>query len=133
VDSFSWRLSVTCEMGSIFVVFDLPSLELSSKIPFMFEMPSLVELLGIGFMTSFDLPVHFRAAWRYVFVRDAQVKNAVALRGFRNLTYAIPPQADNPSAKSCSDPIRNPYVGQLPEQLDRKAAEFPSHASGYPT
>jgi len=43
-------------------------------IPFMFEMPSLVELLGIGFMTSFDLPVRLRAAWRYVFVRDAQVR-----------------------------------------------------------
>jgi hypothetical protein len=40
----------------------------------MFEMPSLVELLGISFMTSFDLPVHFRAAWWYVFVRDAQVR-----------------------------------------------------------
>src|SRR4029434_10200179 len=52
----------------------LPFLELSSKIPFMFEMPSLVELLGIGFMTSFDLPVHLRAAWWNVFVRDAQVR-----------------------------------------------------------
>ena len=40
----------------------------------MFEMPSLVELLGISFMASFDLPVHFRAAWWYVFVRDAQVR-----------------------------------------------------------
>lgn len=40
----------------------------------MFEMPSLVELLGISFMTSFDLPVHFGAAWWYMFVRDAQVR-----------------------------------------------------------
>jgi hypothetical protein len=40
----------------------------------MFEMPSLVELLGIGFMTSFDLSVHLWAAWWYVFVRDAQVR-----------------------------------------------------------
>jgi hypothetical protein len=61
-------------MGSIFVVFGLPSLELSSKISFMFEMPSLVKRLGIGFMTSFDLPVHLRAARWYVFVRDAQVR-----------------------------------------------------------
>jgi hypothetical protein len=36
-------------------------------------MPSLVELLGIGFMTSFDLPVHLGAAWWDVLVRDAQV------------------------------------------------------------
>lgn len=61
-------------MGSIFVVFVLPSLELSNKIPSMFEMLSLVELLGIGFMTSFDLPVHLRATWWYVFVRDPQVR-----------------------------------------------------------
>jgi hypothetical protein len=43
-------------MGPIFVVFGLPSLQLSSKIPFMFEMPSLVELLR----------------W-YVFVGNAEV------------------------------------------------------------
>jgi hypothetical protein len=73
-DSFRWRLPVKCKMGSVFVVFGFPSLQLSSKIPFMFEMPSLVELLGIGFMASFDLPVHLRAAWWYVLVRDAQVR-----------------------------------------------------------
>ena len=33
-----------------------PIFKLSSKIPFMFEMPSLVELLRIGFMASLDLP-----------------------------------------------------------------------------
>jgi len=60
-------------MRPIFVVFGLPSFELSSKIPFMFEMPSLVELLRIGFMAPLDLPVHFRATWRYVPVRDAEV------------------------------------------------------------
>jgi len=57
-------------MGPIFVVFGPPSLELSNKIPSMFEMLSLVELLGIGFMTSFDLPVHLRAAGWYVFVKS---------------------------------------------------------------
>jgi hypothetical protein len=35
-------------MRPIFVVLGLPSLQFSSKIPFMFEMPALVELLGIG-------------------------------------------------------------------------------------
>ena len=39
----------------------------------MFEMPSLVELLRIGFMASFDLSVHFRAAWWYVLVRNAEI------------------------------------------------------------
>lgn len=39
----------------------------------MFEMPSLIELLRIGFMASLDLPVHFRTTWRYVPVRDAEV------------------------------------------------------------
>src|ERR1700678_3315239 len=61
-------------MRPIFVVFGLPSLQLSSKIPFMFEMPSLVELLRIGFIASFDLPVHLRAAWRNVPVRNAEVR-----------------------------------------------------------
>ena len=60
-------------MRPVFVVFGLPSLKLSSKIPFMFEMPSLVELLRIGFMAPFDLPVHLRATWRYVFMRDAEI------------------------------------------------------------
>ena len=60
-------------MGPIFVVFGFASLKLSSKIPFMFEMPSLVELLRIGFMASLDLSVHLRAAWRYVPVRDVEV------------------------------------------------------------
>ena len=60
-------------MGPIFVVFGLPSLQLSSKIPFMFEMPSLVELLRIGFVAPLDLPVHLRAAWWYVFVGNAEV------------------------------------------------------------
>jgi hypothetical protein len=60
-------------MGPIFVVFGFPSLKLSSKIPFMFEMPSLVELLRIGFMAPFDFPVHLRAARRYVPVRDAEI------------------------------------------------------------
>ena len=39
----------------------------------MFEMSSLVELLRIGFMAPLDLPVHLRAAWRDVPVRDAEV------------------------------------------------------------
>ena len=60
-------------MRPIFVVFGLPFLQLSSKIPFMFEMPSLVELLRIGFMAPFDLPVHLRATWRYVFMGDAEI------------------------------------------------------------
>ena len=60
-------------MGPIFVVFGFPSLKLSSKIPFMFETPSLVELLRIGFMAPLDFPVHLRAARRYVPVRDAEI------------------------------------------------------------
>ena len=39
----------------------------------MFEMPSLVELLRIGFMASFDLSVHLRAAWWYVLVSNAKI------------------------------------------------------------
>ena len=60
-------------MRSIFVVFGLPSLQLSSKISFMFEMPSLIELLRIGFMAPLDLTVYLRAPWRYVPVRDAEI------------------------------------------------------------
>ena len=39
----------------------------------MFEMPSLVELLRIGFMAPLDLTVHLRAARRYMFVGDAEI------------------------------------------------------------
>ena len=39
----------------------------------MFEMLSLVELLGIGLMAPFDFPVHLRAARRNVPVRDTEV------------------------------------------------------------
>jgi len=60
-------------MRPILVVFGLPSFELSSKVPFMFEMPSLVELLRIGFMAPLDFSVHLRAAWGYVLMGDAQV------------------------------------------------------------
>ena len=60
-------------MRPIFVVFGLPLLQLSSKIPFMFEMSALVELLRIGFMAPLDLPVHFGAAWWYVLVGNAEI------------------------------------------------------------
>ena len=60
-------------MGSILVVFGFPFLEFSSQIPFMFEMPSLIELLRIGLVASLDLPVHLRAARRYVLVGDAEI------------------------------------------------------------
>ena len=60
-------------MRPILVVFGLPSLELSSEISFMFEMPSLVELLRIGFMAPLDLSVRLRAARRYVFMRNAEI------------------------------------------------------------
>jgi hypothetical protein len=39
----------------------------------MLEMPSLVELLGVRLVASLDLPVHLRAAWGYVLVRDAEI------------------------------------------------------------
>ena len=39
----------------------------------MFEMPFLIELLRVGFMASLDLPVHLRAARRYVFVGNAEI------------------------------------------------------------
>ena len=39
----------------------------------MFEMPSLVELLRIGFMAPLDLTVNLRAARRYVFVGDTEI------------------------------------------------------------
>ena len=39
----------------------------------MFEMPSLIELLRVGLVASLDLPVHLRAARRYVFVGNAEV------------------------------------------------------------
>ena len=60
-------------MRPIFVVFGFPSSKLSSKIPFMLGMPSLIELLRIGFMAPLDFPVHLRAAWRYVPMRDAEI------------------------------------------------------------
>ncbi len=60
-------------MWSILVVFGFPFLEFSSQIPFMFEMPSLIELLGVGLVASLDLPVHLRAAGRYALVGNAEV------------------------------------------------------------
>ena len=39
----------------------------------MFEMPSLVELLRIGFMAPLDLTVHLRATRRYMFVGNAEI------------------------------------------------------------
>ena len=39
----------------------------------MFEMLSLIELLRVGLAASLDLPVHLRAARRYVFVGNAEV------------------------------------------------------------
>ena len=60
-------------MRPIFVVFGFPSLQLSSQVRFMFEMPSLIELLRIGFMAPLDLSVDLRAARRYVFVGDAEI------------------------------------------------------------
>jgi hypothetical protein len=56
--TFCGSLSLERQMWPILVVFGLPSFEFSSKIPFMLEMPPLIELLGIGLMTSLDLPVH---------------------------------------------------------------------------
>ena len=60
-------------MGSIVVVFGFSFLEFSSEIPFMFEMPSLIELLRVGFMASLDLTVHLGAARGYVFVGNAEI------------------------------------------------------------
>jgi hypothetical protein len=73
-NSFSRRHSLKCKRRSIFVVFGFPFPEFSSKIPFMLEMPSLIKLLRIGFVASLDLPVHLRAAWRYVFAGNAEVR-----------------------------------------------------------
>ena len=42
-NSFSWRLSLERQVRPIFVVFGLPSLQLSSEISFMLEMPSLID------------------------------------------------------------------------------------------
>ncbi len=39
----------------------------------MFEMPSPIELLGVGLVASLDLSVHLRAARRYMFVGDAEI------------------------------------------------------------
>jgi len=39
----------------------------------MLEMPSLVELLRVGLVASLDLPVHLRAARRYVFMGNAEI------------------------------------------------------------
>lgn|ERR1022692_1057651 len=61
------------QMGSIFVVFGFPFLEFSDQIPFMFETPSLIELLRVGLVASLDLPIHLRAARRYVFVGNAEI------------------------------------------------------------
>ena len=58
---------------SVLVVFGFPVLQFSSQIPFMFEMPSLVELLGVGLVASLDLPVQFRTARRYMLVGDAEI------------------------------------------------------------
>ena len=60
-------------MRAIFVVLGLPSLQLSSKIPFVLEMPSLIELLRISFVASLNFSIHLRAAWGYVFVRNAEI------------------------------------------------------------
>ena len=60
-------------MRSILVVFGFPPLEFSSQIPFMLEMPSLVELLRVGLVASLDLSVHLRASGRYVSVGNAEI------------------------------------------------------------
>ena len=39
----------------------------------MFEAPSPIELLGIGFMAALDLAVDFWASWRDVPVSDAEI------------------------------------------------------------
>ena len=39
----------------------------------MFEMPSLVKLLRVGLVASLDLPVHLRAARRYVLVGNTEI------------------------------------------------------------
>jgi hypothetical protein len=72
-ETFGRSHPLESQMGSILVVFGFPFLEFSSQIPFMFEMPSLIELLGIGFIASLDLTVHLRAARRYVFVGNAEI------------------------------------------------------------
>ena len=73
-NSFSWRLSLERQVRPIFVVFGLPSLQLSSEISFMLEMPSLIELLGVGLVASLDLPVHLWAARRNVLVGNAEIR-----------------------------------------------------------
>jgi hypothetical protein len=72
-NSFSGRLSVECEMRPVFVVCGRPLFQLSSKILFVFELPSLVELLRIGLVASLDLSVQLRTARRNVFVRNAEI------------------------------------------------------------
>ena len=59
-------------MGAVLVVFRFPSLEFSSQIHFMFEIPSLIELLSVGLVAWLNLSVHPRAARRNVFVRNAE-------------------------------------------------------------
>ena len=73
-NSFRRCFSFESEMWSILVVFGFPFLKFSSQISFMFEMPSLIELLRVGLVASLDLPVHLRAAGRYVFVGNAEVR-----------------------------------------------------------
>jgi hypothetical protein len=72
-ETFRRSHSLEGEVRSILVVFGFPSLELSSKIPFMLEMPPLIELLRVGLMTPLDLPVDLRTSWRYAAVRDVKI------------------------------------------------------------
>ena len=61
-------------MRSIFVVFCFPLLQLSSKIPFMSEAPSLIELFRVRLVAPFYLAVDLRASGRDMPMRDAEVR-----------------------------------------------------------
>ena len=72
-EAFGGSATFERQVGTILVVFLFPSLEFSGQIPFMFEIPSLIELLRVGLVASLDLSVHLRAARRNVFVGNAEV------------------------------------------------------------
>jgi hypothetical protein len=77
-------------MRSILIVFYLPPLQLSSKIFFMPEVPSSIELLRVCLVTPLYLAVNLWASWRDVAVRNAEIrKMSSELRSKRRVVIRL--------------------------------------------
>jgi hypothetical protein len=72
--AFSWGLALEREMRSILVVFRFPLFQFSSRVFFVPEISSSIELFRICFVAAFDLAVDFWASASDVLVRNTEVR-----------------------------------------------------------